>query len=262
VEWIPPPLGGFTPAVAAEGRDDHRGDEMALTKKQKSNQGLVDKTKLYAAGEALELVKKGAKAKFDETVSVAVHLGVDPKQSDQQVRGVVLLPAGSGVSRRVAVFAKGAKETEAKEAGAEVTGAEDLVEKVAKGWLEFDVAVATPDMMREVGKLGKVLGPRGMMPNPKTGTVTIDVAKAVKEIKSGKIEFKVNAEGVLHTRIGKASFSVDKLEQNLFAVMEAVVKAKPPTAKGTYLKGVAVSSTQGIGVKLDPAQFLLSRSAK
>ena len=235
---------------------------MALTKKQKSNEGLVDSAKLYASTEALELVKKGAKAKFDETVSVAVHLGVDPKQSDQQVRGVVLLPAGSGVSRRVAVFAKGAKEAEAKEAGAEVTGAEELVEKVSKGWLDFDVAVATPDMMREVGKLGKVLGPRGLMPNPKTGTVTMDVAKAVREIKSGKIEFKVNAEGVLHTRIGKASFDAAKLDQNLRAVMDAVVKAKPPTAKGTYLKSVAVSSTQGVGAKLDPSQFLVAKAAK
>ncbi len=235
---------------------------MALTKKQKSNAGLVEANKLYPAVEGLELVKKGAKAKFDETVSVAVHLGVDPKQSDQQVRGVVLLPAGSGVSRRVAVFAKGEKEKEAKEAGAEVTGAEDLVEKVSKGWLDFDVAVATPDMMREVGKLGKVLGPRGLMPNPKTGTVTMDVAKAVKEIKSGKIEFKVNAEGVLHTRIGKASFDAGKLDQNLRAVMDAVVKAKPPTAKGTYLKSVAVSSTQGVGAKLDVNQFLVARASK
>jgi large subunit ribosomal protein L1 len=235
---------------------------MALTKKQKVTSVLVDKAKLYAAKDALELVKQGAKAKFDETVAVAVHLGVDPKQSDQQVRGVVLLPAGSGVVRRVAVFAKGEKEKEAKEAGADVTGAEDLVEKVSKGWLEFDVAVATPDMMREVGKLGKVLGPRGLMPNPKTGTVTMDVAKAIKEIKGGKIEFKVNAEGVLHTRIGKASFSVADLERNLRSVMEVLVKAKPPTAKGTYLKSVAISSTQGVGAKLDTAQFLAAAKSK
>ena len=235
---------------------------MALTKKQKVTTPLVDKAKLYTAKDALELVKQGAKAKFDETVSVAVHLGVDPKQSDQQVRGVVLLPAGSGVVRRVAVFAKGEKEKEAKEAGADVTGAEDLVEKVAKGWLDFDVAVATPDMMREVGKLGKVLGPRGLMPNPKTGTVTMDVAKAIREIKGGKIEFKVNAEGVLHTRIGKASFSAADLERNLRSVMEAVVKSKPPTAKGTYLKSVAISSTQGVGAKLETAQFQVASKAK
>jgi large subunit ribosomal protein L1 len=235
---------------------------MPLTKKQKTINPLVDKSKLYNAKDALGLVKQGAKAKFDETVEVAVHLGVDPKQSDQQVRGVVMLPGGSGVNRRVAVFVKGEKEKEAREAGADTVGAEDLVEKVSKGWMDFDVAVATPDMMREVGKLGKVLGPRGLMPNPKTGTVTMDVAKAIREIKGGKIEFKVNAEGVLHTRIGKASFDGDKLEQNLKAVMDAVVKAKPPTAKGTYIKSVAVSSTQGIGVKLDTGQFVAAKAAK
>jgi large subunit ribosomal protein L1 len=235
---------------------------MALTKKQKLTSPLVDKNKLYASKDGLDLVKQGAKAKFDETVAVAVHLGVDPKQSDQQVRGVVLLPSGSGVTRRIAVFAKGAKEQEAKDAGADIVGAEDLVEKVSKGWLDFDVAVATPDMMREVGKLGKVLGPRGLMPNPKTGTVTVDVTKAIREIKAGKIEFKVNAEGVLHTRIGKASFTADALDANLRAVMETVVKAKPPTAKGTYLKSVSVSSTQGVGAKLDVNQFLVARTAK
>ena len=234
---------------------------MALTKKQKVNASLAEPNKLYAAKEALELVKTGAKAKFDETIDVAVHLGVDPKQSDQQVRGTVLLPNGSGVTRRIAAFVRGEKEAEARAAGADVVGADDLVEKVSKGWLEFDVAVATPDMMREVGKLGKVLGPRGLMPNPKTGTVTLDVAKAIKEIKSGKIEFKVNAEGVLHTRVGKASFAADKLEGNLRAVMEAVVKAKPPTSKGQYIKSIAVSSTQGIGVKLESTQFTV-RAAK
>jgi large subunit ribosomal protein L1 len=228
---------------------------MALTKKQKSNAGLVDPNKTYGSKEALELVKQGAKAKFDETVSVAVQLGVDPKQSDQQVRGTVLLPNGSGVTRRIAAFVRGEKEAEARAAGADIVGADDLVEKVSKGWLDFDVAVATPDMMREVGKLGKVLGPRGLMPNPKTGTVTVDVAKAIREIKAGKIEFKVNAEGVLHTRIGKASFSAEKLEGNLRSVMEAVVKAKPPTSKGMYMKSVAVSSTQGVGVKLETTQF-------
>jgi large subunit ribosomal protein L1 len=235
---------------------------MALTKKQKQIRPLVDGAKNYAAKEAFDLVKQGAKAKFDETVELAVQLGVDPKQSDQQVRGVVMLPGGSGVSRRVAVFCKGEKEKEAREAGADVTGAEDLVEKVSKGWLDFDVAVATPDMMREVGKLGKVLGPRGLMPNPKTGTVTVDVARAVREIKGGKIEYKVNAEGVLHTRLGKASFETERLEQNLRAVMDSVLKAKPPTAKGTYLKGVAVSSTQGIGVRLELGQFQSMKAGK
>jgi large subunit ribosomal protein L1 len=234
---------------------------MALTKKQKTNVGLADPNKAYTSKEGLTLIKQGAKAKFDETVAVAVHLGVDPKQSDQQVRGTVLLPNGSGVTRRIAAFVRGEKEAEARAAGADIVGADDLVDKVSKGWLDFDVAVATPDMMREVGKLGKVLGPRGLMPNPKTGTVTVDVAKAIREIKAGKIEFKVNAEGVLHTRIGKASFDVEKLEGNLRSVMEAIVKAKPPTSKGTYMKSVAVSSTQGIGVKLETTQFT-ARAAK
>jgi large subunit ribosomal protein L1 len=228
---------------------------MALSKKRKETTKLVDKAKLYASIEGLEIVKKAAKAKFDETVELAVQLGVDPKQSDQQVRGTVQLPAGTGVNRRVLVFAKGAKEAEATAAGADVVGGDELVEKVSKGWLDFDVAVATPDMMRQVGTLGKVLGPRGLMPNPKTGTVSMDVAKAVKEIKGGKIEYKVNAEGVLHTRIGKASFAAADLERNLKTVMEAVMKSKPPTSKGTYLKSVAISSTQGIGVRLELGQF-------
>lgn len=229
---------------------------MALSKKRKEISKLVDASKLYSSTQGLDIVKLGAKAKFNETVELAVHLGVDPKQSDQQVRGTVQLPAGTGVNRKVLVFAKGAKETEAKEAGADVVGGDELVEKVSKGWLDFDVAVATPDMMRQVGTLGKVLGPRGLMPNPKTGTVSMDVAKAVKDIKGGKIEYKVNAEGVLHTRIGKASFAVGDLEKNLKTVMDAVIKSKPPTSKGTYLKSVAISSTQGIGVRLDLAQFL------
>ena len=228
---------------------------MALTKKRKEIEKLAEQGKFYPATEGLDIVKKGAKAKFDETVELAVQLGVDPKQSDQQVRGTVLLPSGSGVKRKVLVFAKGEKENEAKAAGADIVGGDELVEKVSKGWLDFDVAVATPDMMREVGKLGKVLGPRGLMPNPKTGTVSMDVARAVKEIKAGKIEYKVNAEGVLHTRIGKASFVVADLEKNLKSVMEAIMKSKPPTSKGQYLKSVAVSSTQGIGVRLELGQF-------
>lgn len=234
---------------------------MALSKKRKEINTLIQLGKTYVALEGLELVKKGAKAKFDETVELAVHLGVDPKQSDQQVRGTVLLPKGSGIKRRVLVFAKGEKEAEAKNAGADVVGGDELVEKVAKGWLDFDVAVATPDMMRQVGTLGKVLGPRGLMPNPKTGTVSMDVAKAVSEIKAGKIEYKVNAEGVLHTRIGKASFSAADLEKNLRSVMDAVMKSKPPTSKGQYLKSVTVSSTQGIGVHLDSNQFAVASKA-
>lgn len=235
---------------------------MALTKKQKEIRPLVESGKLYPSKEALEIIKKGAKAKFDETVAVAVQLGVDPKQSDQQVRGTVVLPAGSGAKQRILVFAKGEKEKEARDAGAAHVGAEDLVEKIAKGWVDFDVAVATPDMMREVGKLGKVLGPRGLMPNPKTGTVTFDVKKAVEDINKGKVEFKVNAEAVLHTRIGKASFSAEQLEQNLRAIMEAVLRSKPPTSKGQYVKSIAVSSTQGLGVRLEIGQFSSSKAAK
>jgi large subunit ribosomal protein L1 len=234
---------------------------MALSKKRKETTKLTQPGKAYGALEGLELVKKSAKAKFDETVELAVHLGVDPKQSDQQVRGTVLLPKGSGVKRRILVFAKGEKEAEAKAAGADIVGGDELVEKVSKGWLDFDVAVATPDMMRQVGTLGKVLGPRGLMPNPKTGTVSMDVARAVSEIKAGKIEYKVNAEGVLHTRIGKASFPAADLETNLKSVMDAVMKSKPPTSKGQYLKSVAVSSTQGIGVRLDSNQFALASKA-
>ncbi len=233
---------------------------MALSKKRKEIEKLVEPGKTYLAAAGLDLVKKGAKAKFDETVELAVQLGVDPKQSDQQVRGTVQLPAGTGVKRRVLVFARGEKEAEAKAAGADVVGGDELVEKVSKGWLDFDVAVATPDMMREVGKLGKVLGPRGLMPNPKTGTVSFDVAKAVGDIKAGKIEFKVNAEGVLHTRIGKASFAAPDLEKNLRSVMEAVLKSKPPTSKGQYVKSIAISSTQGIGVRLDINQFAAAKA--
>jgi len=230
---------------------------MALSKKRKEITKLTEPGKSYLSLEALKIVKAAAKAKFDETVELAVQLGVDPKQSDQQVRGTVQLPAGTGVKRKILVFAKGAKEAEAKAAGADIVGGDELVEKVSKGWVDFDVAVATPDMMREVGKLGKVLGPRGLMPNPKTGTVSMDITKAVGEIKAGKIEYKLNAEAVLHTRIGKASFSAEDLEKNLKAVMDAVVKAKPPTSKGQYLKSIAVSSTQGIGVRLDLAQFAI-----
>ena len=228
---------------------------MKTSKRRQEIAKLVEKGKLYPASEAVAVVKSTAKAKFDETVELAVKLGVDPKQSDQQVRGTVLLPGGTGKKQRVLVFAKGEKEKEASAAGADFVGADDLVEKVSKGWVDFDVAVATPDMMREVGKLGKVLGPRGLMPNPRTGTVTFDVAKAIKDIKAGKIEFKVNAEGVLHTLIGKASFAPEALEQNLRSVMDAILKAKPAASKGQYVKSVSIASTMGVGVHLDPAQF-------
>ncbi|MGB9859094.1 MAG: 50S ribosomal protein L1 [Moorellaceae bacterium] len=217
---------------------------------------LVDRQRLYDPAEALSLVKKTAVAKFDETVEVALRLGVDPRHADQQVRGTVVLPHGTGKTRRVLVFAKGDKAKEAEEAGADFVGAEELVEKIQGGWLDFDVAIATPDMMGVVGKLGRILGPRGLMPNPKTGTVTMDVARAVKEVKAGKIEFRVDKAGIIHAPIGKVSFPEQKLEENFRALVEAVVRAKPAAAKGQYIKGVAVSSTMGPGIKVNPLKAL------
>jgi large subunit ribosomal protein L1 len=226
-----------------------------VSKRRAAIKKLVDTTKTYTVSDAIAIIKKAATAKFDETVEISVKLGVDPKQSDQQVRGTVVMPHGTGKKQRILVFAKGEKEKEATAAGADMVGSDELIDKVAKGWTDFDVAVATPDMMKDVGKLGKVLGPRGLMPNPKTGTVTFDLTKAVREIKAGKVEYKVNAEGVLHTIVGKASFQPKQLEENLNAVMDAIVKAKPATSKGSYLKSAAVASTMGIGVRLDPTQF-------
>lgn len=217
---------------------------------------LVDRQRLYDPAEALSLVKKTAVAKFDETVEVALRLGVDPRHADQQVRGTVVLPHGTGKTRRVLVFAKGDKAKEAEEAGADFVGAEELVEKIQGGWLDFDVAIATPDMMGVVGKLGRILGPRGLMPNPKTGTVTMDVARAVKEVKAGKIEFRVDKAGIIHAPIGKVSFPEEKLQENFRALVEAVVRAKPAAAKGQYIKGVAVSSTMGPGIKVNPLKAL------
>jgi len=233
-----------------------------MSKRRQAIEKLLDPAKAYTVAEAVALVKQSANAKFDETVELAVKLGVDPKQADQQVRGTVVLPAGTGKKVRVVVFAKGEKEKEAQAAGADVVGSEELIERVQKGWTDFDVAVATPDMMKDVGKLGKVLGPRGLMPNPKTGTVTFDVTKALADIKAGKIEYKVNAEAVMHTLVGKASFDAKKLELNVLAVMDAVVKAKPAAAKGQFLKSAALSSTQGLGVKLDLGQFASSGPAQ
>jgi large subunit ribosomal protein L1 len=233
-----------------------------ISKRRQAIVKLLDPAKAYSVAEAVALVKQTANAKFDETVELAVKLGVDPKQADQQVRGTVVLPAGTGKKVRVVVFAKGEKEKEAQAAGADVVGSEELIERVQKGWTDFDVAVATPDMMKDVGKLGKVLGPRGLMPNPKTGTVTFDVTKALADIKAGKIEYKVNAEAVMHTLVGKASFEAKKLELNVLAVMDAVVKAKPAAAKGQFLKSAALSSTQGLGVKLDLGQFASSGPAQ
>src|SRR5512147_2681368 len=221
-----------------------------MGKKIKAALEKVEPGKEYSLEEAVSLVKKMAYAKFDETVDLAFNLGVDPRKSDQMVRGTVVLPHGTGKTLRVLVFAKGEKELEAKQAGADFVGADDLVEKISKGWLDFDKVVATPDIMGLVGKLGKVLGPRGLMPNPKLGTVTFDVAKAVKEIKAGKVEYKTEKAGVVHVPIGKVSFDADKLRENAKAIVDSVTKAKPSTSKGKYLKGMSVSSTMGPGLKI------------
>lgn len=211
---------------------------------------LIDRNVAYEISEALELVKKASKAKFDETVEVAFRLGVDPRKNDQQIRGAVVLPHGTGKTQRVLVFAKGEKAKEAEAAGADYVGDEEFVNKIQQGWFEFDVVVATPDMMGTVGKLGRVLGPKGLMPNPKTGTVTFEVEKAVKEIKAGKIEYRTDKAGNIHAPIGKVSFELDKLADNLSALIDTLQKAKPAAAKGTYMKNITVSSTMGPGVKV------------
>lgn len=208
----------------------------------------------YEPLEAMELVKKNASAKFDETVEVAIRLNLDPRQADQQVRGAVVLPHGTGVSRRVLVFAKGDKAKEAEEAGADIVGAEELVTKIQGGWFDFDVVVATPDMMGTVGKLGKLLGPKGLMPNPKTGTVTPDVTKAIGEIKAGKVEYRLDKAANIHTRIGKASFDAEKLLENYLTLVETLIKVKPVAAKGQYMKNITVASTMGPGVKINPVK--------
>lgn len=215
---------------------------------------LVDKLKLYGLEEAVALSKETAKAKFDETIEIHVRLGIDPKQSDQTVRGTVSLPNGIGKTRRVAVIARGEKLKEAEDAGADAAGAEDLVEKISKGWLEFDVLVATPDAMKDVSKLGKTLGPKGLMPNPKSGTVTFDITRTVKELKLGRVEYKNDSYGIIHCAIGKASFMPDKLLENARTLLEAVLRARPSTAKGQYLKSITISSTMGPGIHLDPNQ--------
>lgn len=212
----------------------------------------VDRNKLYTLEEAIALVKEAAWAKFDETLDMAIRLGVDPRHSDQVVRGAVLLPHGIGKSVKVAVFAKGEKEKEAKDAGADYVGAEELAEKISNGWMDFDYVVATPDIMGIVGKLGKILGPRGLMPNPKLGTVTFDVGKAVKEIKLGKVEYRVDKTAIVHVPVGKLSFDKRKLHENVLAVMESIIKAKPAASKGRYLKAITLSSTMGPGIKVDP----------
>jgi len=221
-------------------------------KKYRNAVGDRDSVMRVAVEDGVKVAVEGAFAKFDETVDVAINLGVDPKYSDQMIRGAVSMPNGLGKDIRVAVFCKTEKEAEAKEAGADYYGSDELVEKIQGGWLDFDKAVATPDMMAVVGKIGRVLGPRGLMPNAKTGTVTMDVAKAVSELKAGKVEFKVDKAGILHAPIGKVSFGPDKLLENLKALLDAVMRMKPSSVKGTYMKAMAVATTMGPGIKIDP----------
>lgn len=222
-----------------------------LTKKQKAQAGKIESTKLYPIADALTLVKEFANAKFDESIDVAVQLGVDAKKSDQVVRGAVVLPNGTGKTKRVAVFAQGAKAEEAKAAGADVVGFDDLAADIKAGKMDFDVVIASPDAMRIVGTLGQILGPRGLMPNPKVGTVTPDVATAVKNAKAGQVQFRVDKAGIVHGTIGRRSFDSDKLQGNLSALLDALNKAKPASSKGQYLRKVAVSSTMGVGVRVD-----------
>jgi large subunit ribosomal protein L1 len=215
----------------------------------------VDREKRYPLEDGLKLAKETARAKFDETVEMALRLGVDPRQADQNVRGTVSLPHGMGKAVRVLAFAKGDKEKEAQDAGADFVGSDELIKKISEGWVDFDKAVATPDMMAAVGRIGKILGPRGLMPNPKTGTVTPDIGKAVKEIKAGKLEYRVDKAGIIHIPVGKASFGAEQLIANAVAVLNSILRAKPASAKGNYLRGVTVSTTMGPGIKLDLAQI-------
>ena len=232
-----------------------------LTKRQKATAGKVDSTRLYPLGDALDLVKSCATAKFDESIDVAVQLGIDAKKSDQVVRGAVVMPNGTGKTKRVAVFAQGPKAEEAKAAGADVVGMDDLAAEIKAGNLNFDIVIASPDTMRVVGTLGQILGPRGLMPNPKVGTVTPDVATAVKNAKAGQVQFRVDKAGIVHATIGRRSFESDKLEGNLRALIEALSKAKPASSKGVYLRKVAVSSTMGVGARVDVASLAAAPAA-
>ena len=222
-----------------------------MTKRLKATEALIDRAKTYSVEEAMDIVKKAPAAKFDESVDLSLRLGVDPKHADQMVRGAIVLPHGIGKTVRVAVFAKGEKEREAREAGADVVGAEDLVEKIQGGFMDFDSTIATPDLMGQVGRLGKVLGPRGLMPNPKMGTVTFDVARAVREVKAGKVEFRVDKAGNVHVQVGRKSFSQENLVANAMALLEAIVKAKPAASKGVYLRSLTLSTTMGPGIPVD-----------
>ena len=222
-----------------------------MTKRLKATEALIDRTKTYSVEEAMDIVKKAPPAKFDESVDLSLRLGVDPKHADQMVRGAIVLPHGIGKTVRVAVFAKGEKEREAREAGADVVGAEDLVEKIQGGFMDFDSTIATPDLMGQVGRLGKVLGPCGLMPNPKMGTVTFDVGRAVREVKAGKVEFRVDKAGNVHVQVGRKSFSQESLVANAMALLEAIVKAKPAASKGVYLRSLTLSTTMGPGIPVD-----------
>ncbi len=227
-------------------------------KKYRAAAEKVDRRKRYSVDEGLKVLKETVglrSTKFDQTVDVALNLGVDPKHAEQMVRGAVVLPHGTGKTARVAVFAKGEKEKEAQDAGADVVGSEDLAKRISDGWMEFDTVIATPDMMGVVGRLGKVLGPRGLMPNPKVGTVTMDVSRAVRDAKGGKIEFRVEKAGIVHAPLGKSSFAAEKLRDNFYALVDLVMKLKPATAKGVYLKGIALSTTMGPGVKIDTTEI-------
>ncbi|RZS54585.1 50S ribosomal protein L1 [Sphaerotilus mobilis] len=233
-----------------------------LTKRQKAQQGKIESTKLYAIDDAITLVKEFAAAKFDESIDVAVQLGVDAKKSDQVVRGAVVMPNGTGKTKRVAVFAQGAKAEEAKAAGADIVGMDDLAAEVKNGVINFDVVIASPDAMRVVGQLGQILGPRGLMPNPKVGTVTPDVATAVKNAKAGQVQYRVDKAGIIHGTIGRRSFDSDKLKVNLQALLDALNKSKPATSKGIYLRKVAVSSTMGVGVRVDVGSITSGMTAQ
>ena len=222
-----------------------------MTKRLKATEALIDRAKTYSVEEAMDIVKKAPPAKFDESVDLSLRLGVDPKHADQMVRGAIVLPHGIGKTVRVAVFAKGEKEREAREAGADVVGAEDLVEKIQGGFMDFDSTIATPDLMGQVGRLGKVLGPRGLMPNPKMGTVTFDVGRAVREVKAGKVEFRVDKAGNVHVQVGRKSFPQESLVANVMALLEAIVKAKPAASKGVYLRSLTLSTTMGPGIPVD-----------
>jgi large subunit ribosomal protein L1 len=227
-----------------------------IGKKRRAALALVDQERKYTVEEAVALVKKAAQAKFDETVDLAVRLGVNPKHADQMVRGAIVLPHGTGQKLRVLVFARGEKEREALAAGADVAGADELVQKVQEGFMDFDRVIATPDMMGAVGKLGRILGPRGLMPNPKVGTVTFDITNAVKEAKAGKVEYRVEKAGIVHARIGKASFAEQGLADNAMALIQALIRAKPSTAKGIYLRSITLTSTMGPGVRIDPQSVM------